>query len=202
MDLEKLNKTQIILLVLFVSFVTSIATGIVTVTLMDQAPPAVTQTINRVVERTVEKVVPAKSQGASTVKTVIVKEESLVADLVEKNTNNVVEIFTAKNMVSNEDTDIELEIGGPVALGFVISSDGMIVADSGLISNKGKYIIQTKNKTARRIYVVGQDNKKHWIFNEETFNIGKNMGLWGGWDAIEIVGDDSYEEGHTMFFIK
>ena len=34
MDLEKLNKSQIVLLTLLVSFVTSIATGIVTVALM------------------------------------------------------------------------------------------------------------------------------------------------------------------------
>lgn len=83
MDIEELNKTQIILLTLLVSFVTSIATGIVTVTLLDQAPPAVTQTIHKVVEKTVETVVPAKTTETKVVETqVIVREEENIADAV------------------------------------------------------------------------------------------------------------------------
>jgi len=80
MDLEQLTKHQIFLLTLLVSFVTSIATGIVTVSLMDQAPEGVTRVINQIVERTVETVVPA-SQGAAvatTEKTVVVKQDELV----------------------------------------------------------------------------------------------------------------------------
>ncbi len=86
MDIENLNKSQIVLLTLLVSFVTSIATGIVTVSLMDQAPPVIPQTINRVVERTVERVVPEAQTATviTTEKTVVVKEADLVAQAVTR----------------------------------------------------------------------------------------------------------------------
>jgi len=88
MDLEHLTKHQIVLLTLLVSFVTSIATGIVTVSLVNQAPPGVTRTINQIVEHTVERVVPA-TQGAAvatkvTERTVVVKDDDLAAQSIAK----------------------------------------------------------------------------------------------------------------------
>lgn len=92
--MEELNKTQLILLALLVSFVTSIATGIVTVTLMDQAPPGVTQVINRVIEKTVETVVPKEMprEIVQQTQTVVVKEEDLIVKAAEKNARAVVRV--------------------------------------------------------------------------------------------------------------
>lgn len=56
MDIEDLTKTQLLLLTILVNFVTSIATGVLTVSLLDQAPTTVTQTVNRIVDHTIETV--------------------------------------------------------------------------------------------------------------------------------------------------
>lgn len=121
MDIEKLNKFQIVLLTLLISFVTSIATGIVTVSLMEQAPPVIPQTINRVVERTIERVVPHETQTATVItteKTVVVKESDLIAQAVARVRSSVVRIH---GVTSDGKT------GDFVARGFVIA-DGYVVA--------------------------------------------------------------------------
>src|SRR3989344_6016767 len=96
MQMQDLNKNQIVLLVLLVSFVTSIATGIITTSLLQEAPLEVTRNINRIVEKTVETVtIPGtvvSSPREKEVTTVIVKEEDLIIDSINKNIKSVVRI--------------------------------------------------------------------------------------------------------------
>lgn len=95
MDIEDLTKFQMILLVLMVSFVTSIATGIVTVSLLAQAPPVITQTINRVVERTIETIVPKEIGFPSTKETtVVVKEEDLLTASISASLGKTGRVFS------------------------------------------------------------------------------------------------------------
>jgi len=72
MDIKDLNKSQLILLAILLSFVISIATGITTVTLMEQAPPSITIPITRVVKETVEKVTP---EGTNIITEALSEEE-------------------------------------------------------------------------------------------------------------------------------
>ena len=87
MDIKDLNKTQLILLAVLLSFVTSIATGITTVTLMQQAPKSITTPINRVVQQTIEKI--QQVEGKTVTQTVVVKEEDLVVDAIAKNKSSI-----------------------------------------------------------------------------------------------------------------
>ena len=75
--IEDLSKYQIILLCLLVSFVTSIGSSIITVSLLDTVPTTVTQKIDRVVEHTIETVVPETKYETKEVKTVIRSDEVL-----------------------------------------------------------------------------------------------------------------------------
>lgn len=127
MDVEELTKSQIILLVLLVSFVTSIATGIVTVSLLAQAPPAVTQTVNRIVERTVETVVPSNNQQASVVTkevTVVVKEDDLITESINNGFKGIVRIHEG----NSTSTPI-------IALG-AITGSGTIVTDYAMVDGE------------------------------------------------------------------
>lgn len=142
MEIEELTKSQIILLVLLVSFVTSIATGIVTVSLLAQAPPAITQTVNRVIERTVETVVPAENQTAAAVvtkeTTLVVKEDDLITQSITDSFGRVVRI--------HETTSTSSPI---LALGSIVGA-GTIVTDASVVS--GEHAVVVGGDTFR--YVV------------------------------------------------
>src|SRR3989344_4839159 len=135
MDIEHLTKHQIVLLAFLVGFVTSIATGIVTVSLMDQAPPSITRTINQIVERTVEKVVPAAvpaSQGAAAAAETITKETTVVVkndDLVAQSIANVQKGIV--RIVSLNDRTVL------VARGIAIDAKGVILSDRGSLEPLG-----------------------------------------------------------------
>lgn len=145
MDLEHLTKHQIVLLTLLVSFVTSIATGIVTVSLVNQAPPAITRTINQIVEHTVERVVPA-TQGAAvaaapsviTEHTVVVKDDDLAAQSIAK-----MQKALARIVAKGSDY--------LVTRGVIVSAQGVVVADREALASSG----------ARQFEAILADGKRY-----------------------------------------
>ena len=159
MDMEKLTKQQIVLLTLLVSFITSIATGIVTVALMDQAPAGVTQTINRVVERTIEKVVtePAKNNNSAAVvtrETIVVKEDDKIVESVEKNKNSIVRVYA--NTRNAGDVRDRIFIG----LGTIVSKEGLIVTGDTFADRSGQYVVTIDNNVFYSVTVLPKNNNR------------------------------------------
>jgi len=156
--MEELNKTQIVLLTLLVSFVTSIATGIVTVTLMDQAPPAVTQTINHVVEKTIETVVPGEVQKTTVVtKQIKVRDEDQIVNAVAKNQKAILTIGGV-NMSGAIDT---------LGIGSAISSDGLVVVDkSKMLGNRNNLVI-SKGGLVMEAAIVGESPDGYYLLQAD-----------------------------------
>lgn len=195
--MEKLTKQQIVLVTLLVSFVTSIATGIVTVALMDQAPAGVTQTINRVVERTIEKIVtpPTNNNAAAVItrETVVVKEDDKIVESVDKNKNSIVRIYT--DMENSGDVAARTFIG----LGTIVSKEGLIVTGDVFADQRGKYQVTLDNakfynvtilprKEGNQFYFLKiiQDEKNPVSFTPVTISdsdvlkLGQTVIAWGG----------------------
>lgn len=152
MDIEKLNKTQIVLLTLLVSFVTSIATGIVTVSLLQQAPPAVTQTVNRIIEKTVERVVENSSKGGepkvvTKEKVVLVREADFVADAVKGAVPSLVSIYELrkkedaleKDKKSTETEELDrIFIARGIFMGATV-----VMTDGAVIKEGSTYVVRS-----------------------------------------------------------
>ncbi len=128
-EIKDLNKTQLIWLAVLLSFVVSIATGIVTVTLMQQAPTGVTQTINRVVQQTVEKVVPGYTP--TTTQTVIVKEDDLVADAV-----STARAITGTLLLKKDSSE-------PIDDVYALGGNSFLVGDATIDKSQSYYIKTT-----------------------------------------------------------
>lgn len=147
MDLEHLTKHQIILLTLLVSFVTSIATGIVTVSLMNQAAPSVSRTINQIVERTIQTVVPTTGGPVvTTEKTIVVKDDDLASQSITSVQKSIIRI-TAK--------------GGDelLARGVIIDSKGTALTDQGSLVATGAELFDAILYDGTRVGVIFHETK-------------------------------------------
>lgn len=140
--MDDLNNSQVILLAILVSFVTSMATGITTVSLMQEAPVNITQTINRVVERTVEKVIP----GSTTVKEVskVISVDDLVVEAVRKASPSVVTLYSTQSTSTQP--------------GFFVAGNYLITTDNGAHSDTA-YILKDKDGASVALKFVKADEK-------------------------------------------
>jgi S1-C subfamily serine protease len=158
--MEDLTKHQLILLVLLITFITSIGTGIITFTLLSEAPVEVTQTINRVVEKTIERVVPEEGKPEKTVTTVVVTEEDRVLDAIDKNEKSIVRLKT----LGADGSEVF------AGLGLVVASDGTIVSDARNYNSAQSYSVMFydgKVLSGGRAYV---DAKNGMVFMKVTLS--------------------------------
>lgn len=192
--MEDLTKHQLILLVLLVTFVTSIATGIITFTLLSEAPVAVTQNINRVVERTIEKVVPTEVGEPKTVTTtVVVSEEDRVLEAIAKNEKSIVRLKTS----GADGSEIVSGLG-------LVVADNVIVSDARAYSKSSSYTVafyDGKIFPVSKVFVdeanslvflkvdTSQNNDQKYTFHPVTF--GDSDSLKIGQSIIAISGRDS-----------
>ncbi|MBY0539214.1 hypothetical protein K2P56_02130 [Patescibacteria group bacterium] len=183
MDIEDLSTTQIILLALLVSFVTSIATGIVTVSLLAQAPASVTNTVNQIVERTVETVLPATdSKPSVTIKetTVVVKEEDLI-------TKSISESFAKTARVYGGVATSSSIVGLAAVTSLGVISDSSVVDGDHLITVGGVsavYSVQAEYPEIGVALLVPKDTKESL---KGGFMVGATDSLKLGQTAIGLL---------------
>ena len=166
--MEDLNNKQMVLLTMFTSFVISIATGIITVAMLQVAPETLTQTVNHVVEHTIERIVTGTSTPEKTTSvvtnnvtkevTVYAKEDDLLVAAVDKNQSRTAQIFAAGAGSS----------ASPLAIGFVVSRDGLIIVETksllGDAPEKESYQVTVANKYFSATPIIGQDTTKKLFF--------------------------------------
>ena len=180
--MEDLNKNQLILLALLVSFVTSIATGVVTVSLMEQAPQSVTQTINRVVTQTIEKVT---KEPAAIIK--YISEEDLIAGAVEGVSKGIVKIKLGAN-------------GDVVGGGIIISSNGTIASDINPkdFAEEAKYYAVFPDGKELQTAFVKNDKGGFSIFKAE---LGEGKDAYVP-DALVFGDSDKLKIGQTILVVS
>ncbi|MBN2094007.1 MAG: trypsin-like peptidase domain-containing protein [Candidatus Zambryskibacteria bacterium] len=194
--MEDLSKHQLILIVLLITFVTSIATSIISFTLLQEAPVEVTQNINRVVERTIEKVVPEETNGniEKVIETVVINEEDRILEAIEKNKKSIVRL----KAIAIDGSEIF------AGFGLVISDDGVIIADARSLNisknfnivfyddkiySSGKIISDKENGLIFIKAAVPKVESGKYVFSRAVF--GNSDVLKIGQSLIAITGRDS-----------
>lgn len=192
--MEHLTKAQIVLLTIFVSFVASMATGIVVVTLMQQSPEPVTQTLTKVVERTIEKITANPTDKTSTSASINVEDLTVAA--IERNIKSTV-VFKAVNQNGESHS---------AGIGTIVSADGLVVTDTGnfgegaltttvggvqyalqVVSNEKGNLLGLGRLTPVGAGVVAGKFTPVTLGNPDVLKLGQTTIVIGGWDGKTVM---------------
>lgn len=170
MEINELNKKQLVLLTLLITFIVSIATGIVTVSLIQQMPTSVPQTINNVIQKTIEKVTTVEVLAPTTEITennnqnmalvgdgdavvfIYALKESVIIPSVDENilneSNTTLDTHSTE-IIKEEESKEDKALGE----GIIISDIGLILVESSILNGYEKYKV-VRNKIDFEVAVL------------------------------------------------
>lgn len=189
--MEELSKSQLILLTILVNFVTSVATGILTVSLLDEAPPIVTQTVNRVVEHTIERVTQQVAPAAAALAPAP-SNQDLVTAALGMSASREVAIYAAKTGTSTP----AVSIGTYLSKSRIVATAAQeVLPKEALIEfSDGSYVLASLAHTDSGIVVYGfADNAVLPKISSPILMTANNLKL--GQTALAISTDGSATTG-------
>ncbi len=158
--MEDLTRQQIILLTLFTTFVTSIATGIVTVSLVDQAPTGVTSVIEHVINHTVADAVDAGSTVSAGQNSASVSQAVDALDPTENATSIAQKSLVKIVLVSSSSGSSSADS----ALGIILSKTGLIATDKSNVAMFGDYVAVLPNGQRVPVDILQSQNDGDIVF--------------------------------------
>ncbi len=160
MNIEELTKSQIFLLTILTSFVTSMATGIVAVALMDQAPTTITQSVSRIIQTSVQPDSPDKnSQPVAAAVAVPLKAEMpepqkqpSISEIVQSFVPSIVRLYDAGSG------------GAFVGFGVVMDAQGTIMADVESLGGRPSVNVVLPDGTKLKASAILRDVQHGLVF--------------------------------------
>lgn len=193
--MDHLNKQQIVLLVILASFVTAITTGIVTVSLTERGidysqngGAGVVNTVNRVVERTIERV----ASGPATTTTVIKTENrTVIVGIDEILSNNVEKVLPSIVRVYDNTFGTSVFTG----FGIIVDKNGTFISDKTILSNGSALAKYTAKYSDGKIFdlkIYSESDKNYVIFvpklqNDELAKLSYNPAVFGDSETLKLA---------------
>lgn len=191
MNMEELSKSQLILLTILVNFVTSVATGILTVSLLDEAPPIVTQTVNRVVEHTIERVTQQVAPAVAALAPAP-SNQDLVTAAIGMSASREVAIYAAQTGTSTPAVSIGTYLSKSRTV--VTAAQDVLPKEALIEFVDGSYVLASLAHTGSGIVVYGfADNAVLPKISSPILMTANNLKL--GQTALAISTDGSATTG-------
>lgn len=224
MDNENnLTKTQMVLLVLLTSFVVSLTTGIIITILFNQTPPPITNTISKVIKKTISSI--ERNAATTTLNQkesyIIITQEDLIIKIIERVNPSVVSVVATKDLPVIEQffvNPFEDDFKGLIPPELlpdvripqfrqkgtekkqISSGSGFLISNDGLIATNRHVVEDTKAE-----YSVIMNNGKHLparVLSRDKFQDLAILKIDGGnYPFISLGNSDNIKVGQTAIAI-